>query len=92
MADYLELAAAAQILRNRADDLGRVHSVLKNNAESARWQCAKADRYRNAVDARSLDMVRVQALMVDLAQSLAITSSILFVEHQASQPAIDNTK
>lgn len=66
--------------------------MLKNNAESARWQCAKADRYRNAVDARSLDMVRVQALMVDLAQSLAITSSILFVEHQASQPVIDNTK
>jgi hypothetical protein len=92
MADYLELAAAAQILRNRADDLGRVHSVLKNNAESARWQCAKADRYRSAIDARSLDMVRVQALMVDLAQSLAITSSILFVEHQASQPVIDNTK
>jgi hypothetical protein len=92
MADFVELAAAAQILRARAEDLGRVRTVLKTNAEVARWHCAKADRYRSAVDARGLDMIRVQGLMAELASSLSITSAILAVEQQSAQPAIDNTK
>ncbi len=92
MADYLELAAAAQLLRARADDLERVRSVLKNNAEVARWRCAKADRYRSAVESRGLEIFALQSLMADLANSLSMSSSVLFVEQQASQSVIDNSK
>ncbi len=92
MADYLELAAAAQILRARADDLGRVRSVLKNNAEVARWHCAKADRYRSAVEARGLEIASMQSLMTDLATSLSVSSAMMFVEQQAAQSVIDSTK
>ena len=50
--DAETLRELAKTLHSRARDLEYVGDQLRYKSSSAHWTCAKADRYRGAMDAR----------------------------------------
>jgi hypothetical protein len=69
-ADAAALEELAKLLLRRADDLYTVGRVLTENADAADWQCAKADRYREAMRARRTETTRLSGELVDLGRWL----------------------
>ena len=70
-ADQATLDEMATLLLRRADDLHAVGRALVDDADTATWRCAKADRYRMAMQARSTETLRVAVLLRDSVGSCA---------------------
>jgi len=62
-----ELRALAKSLHNRARDLEYVGGQLVQQAGKAHWTCAKADRFRGAMDARKTETHRLAKELNELA-------------------------
>lgn len=67
-----ELEDMAKILLRRADDLHAVGTTLSSRAESAVWQCDKADRFRSAIEARQSETHRLAVQLRDLGRYLRL--------------------
>jgi hypothetical protein len=66
MADAASLEAAATVLLTRADDLYYVGGQLVERSDRTTWECAKGDRYREAMIARASECRRLAAELRDL--------------------------
>lgn len=65
--DAETLRALAKSLHTRARDLEYVGDQLSYKSDSAHWTCAKADRYRGAMDARRTETHRLAKELNELA-------------------------
>jgi hypothetical protein len=65
--DAETLRALAKTLHTRARDLEYVGNQLVHKSGSAHWTCAKADRYRGAMEARRTETHRVARDLNELA-------------------------
>ena len=65
--DAETLRAVAKTLHTRARDLEYVGNQLVHKSGSAHWTCAKADRYRGAMDARKTETHRLAKELNELA-------------------------
>ena len=64
--DPAGLELLGKLLLERAEDLSWVGTKLKSEAWSANWKCAKAERYRTAMQARATETRRVATQLREL--------------------------
>jgi hypothetical protein len=72
MADAASLEAAATALLTRADDLYYVGGQLVDRSLRMTWDCAKGQRYREAMLAREAECYRIAAELRDLGVALKV--------------------
>jgi hypothetical protein len=70
MADAASLEAAATALLTRADDLYYVGNQLVDRSDRTTWECAKGDRYKDAMIARASECRRLALELRDLGAAL----------------------
>jgi uncharacterized protein YukE len=78
MTDAAGLEAAAKVLLNRADDLHYLGQEIVRRGTNAQWECAKAERFRDAMAARQTECRRLAVELRELgravrARSMSIT-------------------
>ncbi len=66
MADAAELESTAQILLNRADDLYYLGQQIVHRSSNTTWECAKAQRFHDAMLARQAECRRLAVELRDL--------------------------
>jgi len=69
-ADAAQLDALGKLLIKRAADLSYAGRKLASESYSANWQCAKADRYQAAMEARATETRRLSRQMRELGNYL----------------------
>ena len=79
-----ELRALAKSLHSRARDLEYVGDQLSYKSHAAHWTCAKADRYRGAMDARKTETHRLAKELNELAHWVLAQAQA--AEAEACQP------
>jgi len=65
--DAATLMALSKSLHERAADLEYVGRHLASKSQAARWQCAKGDRYRAAMQARRTETDKLAQQLNELA-------------------------
>lgn len=83
-ADAASLDALGKLLIQRASDLSWVGRKLSSNAWTATWECAKADRYLAAMQARETETRRLSLQMRDLGTYLRLKAGQMEADAQAS--------
>lgn len=63
-------SASAEELLRRADDMYFVGVELVRRAGMARWQCARADRFREAMRGRQIEATRLANVLQELGYAL----------------------
>lgn len=84
-ADAAALDTLGKLLIERAGDLSWIGRQLVNEAFKANWECAKADRYTAAMEARSAETKRLSLLMRDLGKYLRARAAQLDAAASAPQ-------
>lgn len=87
-ADAAQLDALGKLLQRRAADLSYAGRQLVSQAYGANWVCAKADRYKAAMEARSGETKKLATQMRELGDYLRAKASQLdqVPEDQAPRP------
>lgn len=70
MTDAAGLEAAAKVLLNRADDLHYLGQEIVRRSTHAQWECAKAERFRDAMTARQTECQRLAIELRELGRAL----------------------
>ncbi len=70
MADAADLEAAATVLLTRADDLYYLGEQIVRRSAQTRWECAKADRFHDAMLARRTECRRLAVELRDLGRAM----------------------
>jgi len=79
-ADASELEAVGRRLQSAADDLYHLGRVVTDRAGGVMWQCAKADRFRTAMDARTAEVNRLAAELRELGLAVRARAALLAAE------------
>lgn len=74
------------MLQSRADDLYHLGTVITSHAHNVNWQCAKADRFRLAMDARRAEIGRTAQALRELALAVRAKAAQMAVESAAGKP------
>ncbi len=82
-----ELESMAKVLLRRADDLHAVGTTLRGKAGGAVWRCDKADRYRDAMQARQTESHRLAVKLRDLGRYLRQLGQQAAAEQGSAAPA-----
>ena len=69
-ADPATLEATAQVLLDRADDLYYLGQQIVSRSSPAGWQCAKADRFHDAMTSRQVECRRLAIELRELGRHL----------------------
>lgn len=87
-ADAAQLDALGKLLVKRAADLSYAGRKLASESYSANWQCAKADRYQAAMEARARETSRLSTQMRELGEYLRAKAGQMddVPEDQAPRP------
>jgi hypothetical protein len=83
MADVADLEAAAKVLLDRADDLYYVGQQIVRHSVGVRWECAKADRFRDAMLARQAECRRLAIDLRDLGRALRVRAQLASAQQGA---------
>lgn len=70
MAGAAELEATAQLLLNRADDLYYLGQQIVQRSSNTTWECAKAQRFHDAMLARQTECRRLALELRELGRAL----------------------
>jgi uncharacterized protein YukE len=77
MADAAELEAAATVLLTRADDLSYLGEEIVRRSAQTRWECAKAERFHDAMLARRAECRRLAVELRDLGRSMRAQAQVV---------------